>query len=97
MLFQLDLSGGSPAGVIAQFWSGTPEDDRERPFAERLVHGVAGRQSELDRWIVASAENWRLEHSTATTQRAPCWSSPSGKNDVSGNWSPTTSSDSASR
>jgi len=61
MLFQLDLSGGSPAGVIAQFWSGTPEDDRERPFAERLVHGVAGRQSELDRWIVASAENWRLE------------------------------------
>ena len=61
MLFQLDLSGGSPAGVIAQFWSGTPEDDRERSFAERLVHGVAGRQPELDRWIVASAENWRLE------------------------------------
>jgi N utilization substance protein B len=61
MLFQLDLSGGSPAGVIAQFWSGTPGDDRERPFASRLVRGVAGRQDELDRWIVASAENWRLE------------------------------------
>jgi N utilization substance protein B len=61
MLFQLDLSGGSPAGVIEQFWSGTPEDDRERPFAERLVHGVVGRQPELDRWIVAAAENWRLE------------------------------------
>jgi N utilization substance protein B len=60
MLFQLDLSGGSPLEVADQFW--TDEfDPRERTFADRLVTGVVDRREELDRWIVHSAANWRLE------------------------------------
>ncbi len=61
ILFQLDLTGGSPAEVSAQFWSGAAADDAERSFAERLVCGVTRQRQILDEWIVASAENWRLE------------------------------------
>lgn len=61
MLFQLDLSGGSPAEVSAQFWSGATPDEAERSFAERLVCGVTRQRQILDQWIVASADNWRLE------------------------------------
>ena len=61
MLFQLDLSGGSPAEVAGQFWNAREADPAEREFADRLVRGVREGQDRLDRWIVASASNWRLE------------------------------------
>lgn len=61
MLFQLDLSGGSPAEVAEQFWAGRETPEELRPFADRLVAGVHERRREMDRWIVGSADNWRLE------------------------------------
>lgn len=61
MLFQLDLTGGSPAEVAKQFWAARETETIEREFADRLVHGVRERRDRLDRWILGSAVNWRLE------------------------------------
>jgi N utilization substance protein B len=61
MLFQLDLSGGSPHEVAEQFWSTREAYDEARPFADRLVRGVRERRAELDRRIAEAAAHWRLE------------------------------------
>lgn len=61
MLFQLDLSGGTPADVAEQFWSTRPAGEDARPFADRLVFGVGERRAELDGWIAGAAAHWRLE------------------------------------
>jgi N utilization substance protein B len=61
MLFQIDLGGGRPAEVAAQFWGEREVEERERTFADRLVRGVAERRADLDRRITAAAANWRLE------------------------------------
>jgi len=61
MLFQIDLTGASPAEVFQDFWQGQTIADELRQFAEALVLGVHGRRAELDRWIAASAEHWRIE------------------------------------
>jgi len=61
MLFELDLTGSTPDQVAGPFWRNIEADADVRAFAERLVHGVDGRRDELDRWIVGSSDNWRLE------------------------------------
>jgi N utilization substance protein B len=61
MLFQLDLIPADPAEVFAEFWSGPPIHPDTRKFAEALVCGVYERRDELDGWIVAAAQNWRIE------------------------------------
>ena len=61
MLFQVDLTGSSPREVFGHFWHGQDAGEPVRSFAERLVLGVTESQSEMDRWIAESAENWRIE------------------------------------
>ena len=61
MLFQLDLTGTEPEELIEPFWRGIEADDDVRTFAEELLRGVAAERDELDRRIVAAADNWRLE------------------------------------
>jgi N utilization substance protein B len=61
MLFQVDLTGVAPAEVVERFWEGKDEPEELRAFAEGLVHGVHEQRRELDRWIVSSARNWRIE------------------------------------
>lgn len=69
MLFQIDLTGETPAVVMPRYW-----DDRQVPaeavaFAERLVLGVEQHRDSLDAEIVGAARNWRLER-MATVDRA---------------------------
>lgn len=61
MLFQIDLTGSAPEEVFAEFWLASTTDVASRAFAERIVRGVVEDRRELDRWIVGSAEHWRLE------------------------------------
>jgi N utilization substance protein B len=61
MLFQIDLTGGSPEQVFSQFWKGQESVESTRAFAERLVLGVHDQLGEMDRLIADSAEHWRVE------------------------------------
>jgi N utilization substance protein B len=61
MLFQLDLTAGTPTGVFDEFWSNREASDETREFAERLVWGVHEARRELDRLISGSAEHWRID------------------------------------
>jgi N utilization substance protein B len=61
MLFQMDLIRAEPGEVFAEFWSGQQINADTQQFAEQLVTGVHGRRDELDEWIVAAADNWRLD------------------------------------
>jgi N utilization substance protein B len=61
MLFQIDLTGVSPRDVFRDFWSDHDAPSEIRGFAEELVLGVYGALRELDRWIIGSAEHWRIE------------------------------------
>jgi len=61
MLFQIDLTGASPQEVFREFWHDQEAGEEMRRFAESLVLGVHAGRGELDRWIVGSAEHWRVE------------------------------------
>jgi N utilization substance protein B len=61
MLFQIDLTRCTPEEAAGQFRGTRAEDEELHSFADRLVRGVGDQRHELDRWIVGSAENWRLE------------------------------------
>jgi len=61
VLFQIDLAEVAAQPALQQFWESHEAEPDEREFAERLVLGVQDRRRELDRWIVGSAQNWRLE------------------------------------
>ena len=59
VLFQIDLTGDTPDGVLQGFWSGLDADAEVRLFTERLVRGVSDERDALDRRIVEAASNWR--------------------------------------
>ena len=61
MLFQIDLTGGTPEEVFRQFWKGHAAQGPTRAFAEQLVLGVHDRPDELDRLIAGSADNWKVD------------------------------------
>jgi N utilization substance protein B len=61
MLFQIDVTGAGPEEVFREFWRDHPVGAEMRLFAEALVMGVHADRRELDRWIVGSAEHWRIE------------------------------------
>lgn len=61
VLFQIDLTAEEARTALDQFWTGRDVPADERSFAESLVNGVLEQRRELDRWIVGSADNWRIE------------------------------------
>lgn len=68
MLFQLDLSGGTPEEIFEGFWSTVDAAPEVRAFAERLVRGTIESVETLDETIAAAAEHWRVER-MATVDR----------------------------
>jgi len=66
MVFQLEASGAPADDVIALFWRSfdADADPEGRPYADEIVRGVAGLQTELDAMITAASANWRLERMT---------------------------------
>ena len=68
LLFQMDLSGGSPEDLFPDFWEGLEVPGLVREFAERLVLGTWNESDRLDEEIGLAAVNWRLER-MATVDR----------------------------
>jgi len=61
-LYQLDLSGGAPADVLAGLWTHfEPVDEDTKAFAEALVRGAQREQEAIDRLIQRTSTNWKLE------------------------------------
>ena len=65
LLFQMDLSGGSPEDLFPDFWEGLEVPGLVREFAERLVLGTWNESDRLDEEIGLAAVNWRLERMAA--------------------------------
>jgi len=61
ILFQIDLSGGSPDEVFDDFWAGQEVRDEVREFSQALVRGTDRERRALDDLISSAAENWRVE------------------------------------
>jgi len=61
MLFQMDVAGGPPEEIFAQFWADQASTPELKSFAEDLVRGVARERLFLDNVVAVSAENWRVE------------------------------------
>src|SRR6267143_1952861 len=60
-LYQLDLSGGTPADVLAGLWAHfEPVDEDTKIFAEALVSGARREQTTIDQLIQRTSANWRL-------------------------------------
>jgi N utilization substance protein B len=65
ILYQIDLTNGTPEQVFEDFWSGQDVRDEVREFAEALVRGTHRTRRTLDDVIAASSEHWRLERMAA--------------------------------
>ncbi len=68
LLFQIDLSGGSPQDLFPDFWEDLPASGEAREFAERLVLGTWEESDRLDKEIGQAVEHWRLDR-MATVDR----------------------------
>lgn len=61
ILYQIDMTGGTPADVLPVFYEHFDAPPPLRPFAEQLVLGVYTHREEIDRRIMSASEHWRLE------------------------------------
>ena len=62
MLFQLEASAVSAPRTIELFWRAFEDADPEgRPYADKLVLGVADNLAAVDKRITSASQNWRLE------------------------------------
>ena len=61
MLFQIDIARQTPDEVFEHFWAEKTTPQEARNMAERLVRGTRARVMEIDRTLVESASNWRIE------------------------------------
>ncbi|MBD3866748.1 MAG: transcription antitermination factor NusB [Acidobacteria bacterium] len=68
LLFQMDLSGGSPEDQFQDFWEGLEVPGSVREFAEKLVRGTWNESDSLDEEIGRAAVNWRMDR-MATVDR----------------------------
>lgn len=60
MLYQIDLTGTSPAEVFRDFWEANPVPEDVRSFTERIVVGTVRDREAIDGVITKYAENWDL-------------------------------------
>ena len=64
VLFQMDMTRDAPEDVLPTFWEG-PERRRTpgsvRGFTEKLVRGTWERRADIDAFLGASSEHWRLD------------------------------------
>jgi transcription antitermination protein NusB len=69
ILYQMEVAKEPPHEAIELFYEiAADEEDRRieipepvRPFAEKLVHGVYGREAEIDGLMASASEHWRIE------------------------------------
>jgi len=61
VLYQLDMSGGSPEQALRTFADSFEQSPKAREFGEELVRGVLTQRAEIDASIAEASEHWRLE------------------------------------
>ena len=64
MLYAIEASGTAVELAIKYFWWELPGDPEDREYADTVVHGVSSQLEQLDQWIRAASQNWRLERMT---------------------------------
>jgi transcription antitermination protein NusB len=60
LLFQRDLNKGVDRAALERFVRDRLRDDSLMPFCLGLYDGVAAHQTDIDRRLSETAENWRL-------------------------------------
>jgi transcription antitermination protein NusB len=60
LLFQRDLNQGVDRAALERFVRDRLRDDSLMPFCLGLYDGVAAHQTDIDRCLSETAENWRL-------------------------------------
>jgi transcription antitermination protein NusB len=60
LLFQRDLNKGVDRAALERFVRDRLRDDSLMPFCLGLYDGVAAHQTDIDRCLSETAENWRL-------------------------------------
>ena len=61
LLYKSEFNPGPVEEALSHFWREGELDERAKAFACELVNGVIEHLKEIDRWISASSENWRLD------------------------------------
>ncbi len=61
VLYQIDMTGATPADALPLFYEHFEAPAGVRPFAEQIVLGVITHKDEIDQRIVSASEHWRLE------------------------------------
>jgi N utilization substance protein B len=61
VLYQIDMTGATPADALPLFYEHFEAPAAVRPFAEQIVLGVFTHKDEIDQRIVSASEHWRLE------------------------------------
>lgn len=62
VLYQIDLTQGSAADCIQNFWENHDETDASvKDFATQLISGTAANIKDIDERIAKHATNWQLE------------------------------------
>jgi N utilization substance protein B len=59
-LFEADLVGHAPTGVLARHLEDSPTPEEPASYARWLVEGVTAQSDEIDRLIQQAAPNWPL-------------------------------------
>src|SRR3989338_4206805 len=60
ILYQIDMTKGSPDEVLPTYWEFHPVPDEVRQFAEAIVRGTCQHLNVIDQKIVQYTENWEL-------------------------------------
>ncbi len=61
VLYQLDISDGSPNDVLRIYWENFSPSPKVLEFCQRLVHGVRQNQAQIDQLIEDTSANWSLK------------------------------------
>lgn len=60
ILYQMEMKGSDPKGVLDLFWKGNEAPEDIRKFSVDLVEGVFRNQKEIDQIIEKHSIHWRL-------------------------------------
>ncbi len=65
ILYEKDIAGAPTEDVIADFWNGSTEEEKNEPeireYTEKLVRGVSEKSASIDATIERFAENWEID------------------------------------
>lgn len=61
VLYQMDVTGGSPEEALDLFWRNFDAPEYARPFCTRLIEGTYEHLADIDGRIRGVSSNWSME------------------------------------